>query len=48
MGHDETIINRGINRCVLPSIHAKNYHCILQVTKSNNILGTLNQAELSH
>lgn len=32
----------------LPSINAENYHCILLVTKSNKVLSTFNQAELSH
>lgn len=33
---------------LIPSIHAKNYHCILLVTKSNNVMRTLMQAKLSN
>lgn len=30
----------------LPSIHAEYYHCILLMTKSNNVVRTLRQAKL--
>ena len=33
---------------VLPPIHAKNYHCILLVTESNNVMRTLRQAKLGN